>query len=103
MRKILFGLFGCGILFSGIAQAQQTGNASSKRTVAPHPDLSGVWTYAIDRAPAALKTEVAGTVTIRRIDQSARHGSATSVRGVLPSTPAPSYKPQYHAKVKELS
>jgi len=61
-----------------------------------------VWTYAIDRAPAALKKEVNGSVTFHAIDQSARHGDATKIRGVLPSTPKPSYKPAHQAKVKEL-
>ena len=103
MRKVLFGLLGCGILFSGITQAQQTGSASSKRAAGAHPDLSGVWAYAIDRAPSALRTEANGKVTLRTIDQSARHGNATSTRGALPSTPKPSYKPAYQAKVKELS
>ena len=90
MRKVLFGVFSCAILFHGIAHAQ-------------HPDLSGVWSYAIDRAPSALKKEVNGTVTVHSIDQSARHGDATAIRGVLPSTPKPSYKPAYQARVKEFS
>jgi hypothetical protein len=46
---------------------------------------------------------VNGVVTIQKIDQSARHGDAKSVRGVLPSTPAPSYKAEYQAKVKHLA
>jgi len=46
---------------------------------------------------------VNGKVTIKTIDQSARHGDATSVRGVLPSTPKPSYKPEHQAKVKQLA
>jgi hypothetical protein len=91
MRR-LTAVFGCLILIQGIALAQKS-----------HPDLSGIWTYAIDRAPAALKKEANGNVTIRNIDQSARHGDATSIRGVLPSKPAPSYKPEYQAKVKNLS
>ena len=91
MRKILFGVFGCAILINGVALAQR------------HPDLSGIWTYAIDRAPAALKKEVNGVVTIQKIDQSARHGDASSVRGVLPFAEKPSYKPQFVARVKELS
>src|SRR5437764_5765661 len=103
MRKLLFGVFGCAILVHGIALAQQTGSASAKRAPNVHPDLSGVWTYAIDRAPSALKKEVNGAVVVRTIDQSARHGDATSIRGVLPSTPKPSYKPQQQAKVKELA
>src|SRR5262245_13385199 len=90
MRKVFFGVFSCAILFQGTAHAQ-------------HPDLSGVWTYAIDRAPSALKKEVNGAVTLRTIDQSARHGDASSIRGVLPSTPKPSYKPAYQARVNELA
>jgi len=102
MANVFFSVFACAILIPGVALAQQTSAASGKGTAAGHPDLSGVWSYAIDRAPAALKMEVNGTVTIRRIDQSARHGDATSVRGVLPSTPKPSYKPEFQSKVKEL-
>ena len=68
-----------------------------------HPDLSGVWSYAIDRAPAALKKEVNGQVTIQRIDQSARHGDASSANGVQPSTARPAYKPEYLAKMKDLA
>jgi len=102
MANGLFRVFACAILIPGVALAQQTSGASGKGTSAAHPDLSGVWSYAIDRAPAALKKDLNGTVTILRIDQSARHGDATSVRGVRPSTPTPSYKPEFQSKVKEL-
>jgi hypothetical protein len=94
-------LFACAILVPGIALAQQA-SSTAGRSGAARPDLSGVWSYAIDRAPAALKKEVNGVVTIVKIDQSARHGDATSVPGVRPSTPKPSYKPEFHAKVKDL-
>src|SRR5262245_11619538 len=90
LTRLLAGL-ACAILIECVVLAQQ------------EPDLSGVWSYAIDRAPAALKKEVNGTVTVQRIDQSARHGDATSLRGVLPSTPRPSYKPEFQAKVKDLA
>ena len=83
------------------AIAQQAPKAGTT-AAGSHPDLSGVWSYAIDRAPAALKKDVNGSVTVLRIDQSARHGDATAVRGVRPSTPKPSYKPEYQAKVKDL-
>src|SRR5262249_17524027 len=95
MRKTFLSLLTCATLFPGLAQAQQTRSA--------HPDLSGVWTYAIDRAPAVLKKEVNGKLTFQAIDQSARHGDAASIHGVLPSTAQPSYKPQYQAKVKDLA
>jgi hypothetical protein len=103
MRKAVFGIIGCAILVPAVGLAQQTNGGAAKRAVQTHPDLSGVWTYAIDRAPSALKKEVNGSVTIRTIDQSARHGDATSVRGARPSTPRPSYKPEHQAKVKHLS
>src|SRR5690349_9530357 len=93
MARTLLVVVAAAVVANGILIAQQ----------ARHPDLSGVWTYAIDRAPAALKKEVNGAVTIRTIDQSARHGDATSVRGALPSTPKPAYKPDHQAKVKQLS
>jgi hypothetical protein len=91
MLKRRSSILACAVLMSATAQTQQA-----------HPDLSGVWSYAIDRAPAALKKEVNGVVTIQKIDQSARHGDATSVTGALPSTPKPSYKPEHLAKVKDL-
>jgi len=103
MANGFFRVVACAILIPGVALAQQTGSASSSGASSAHPDLSGVWSYAIDRAPAALKKEVNGTVTILKIDQSARHGDATSARGVRPSTRTPSYKPEFLAKVKDLS
>ena len=102
MAKIFFSLLACATVFPLITLAQQTSGAAGKRPPAAHPDLSGVWSYAIDRAPAVLKNEVNGTVTVQRIDQSARYGDATSVRGALRSTAKPSYKPEFQAKVKDL-
>ena len=102
MANVFFSAFACAILIPVVALAQQTSGASGQSASAAHPNLSGVWSYAIDRAPAALKKEVNGTVTIQAIDQSARHGDATAIRGVRPSTPGPSYKPEFQSKVKEL-
>jgi hypothetical protein len=102
MRKAFAGLLACGILFSAAAHAQRAVGTSAGSDVKGHPDLSGVWTYAIDRAPAVLRKAVNGVVTVHAIDQSARWGDATSQPGVLPSSPAPSYKPEYRAKVKDL-
>lgn len=78
-----------GIAFTGIAAAQ-------------HPDLSGTWAYAIDLPPIALKTLINGAVSIKTVDQSGRRPAATPVAGALPSTPAPAYKPEFQAKVKDL-
>ena len=103
MANVFRTAFAYVILFPVAALAQQVSGPSSQSASAAHPDLSGVWSYAIDRAPAALKKEVNGTVTVLNIDQSARHGNAASIRGVRPSTPGPSYKPEFRAKVQELS
>lgn len=102
MRNMLIGISGCLVLFHGLSLAQATRTVPAARSAQTHPDLSGVWSYAIDRAPLSLKKEVNGVITIQKIDQSARHGDATSVRGSLPSAPTPSYKPEYRAKVKDL-
>jgi hypothetical protein len=93
----------CLSLSFQLAMAQQTAPTAARRAPGNHPDLSGVWSYAIDRAPAALKTEVNGSVTIRTIDQSARHGDTSSMAGVQPSTPKPLYKPEHQQKLKNLS
>ena len=79
MKKTLLAVVAAAFAAQGLVLAQQ----------ARHPDLSGVWSYAIDRAPAALKKEVNGQVTIQKIDQSARHGSASTVKGVQASEPRP--------------
>ena len=97
-----FRILTAAMLLPALACAQQSGAAQAKLAPGGHPDLSGVWTYAIDLAPVALKKEVNGKVTVQKLDQSARHGDATSVRGALPSTPKPSYKPEFQAKVKDL-
>ena len=67
-----------------------------------HPDLSGTWLYSIDLPPLAIKRQVNGTVSVKGVDQSGRQPARTDVPGALPSTPAPSYKPEFQAKVKDL-
>jgi hypothetical protein len=102
MTHKYLGLLACAILIPGFALAQQASSVSRASASAAHPDLSGVWSYAIDRAPSALKKDVNGTVTIVKIDQSARYADVKAIRGVRPSTPKPSYKPEFQARVKDL-
>ena len=90
----------------GAVRADEKNNGASRdvpRLVDGHPDLSGTWTYAIDLPPGALKKEINGSVSVKTIDQSARRGAKAPVPGAVPSTPAPSYKPEFQAKVKYLS
>jgi hypothetical protein len=92
MNSRFFCLLTSSALLASMAVAQQK---------AAHPDLSGVWQYAIDLAPAALKKQANGSVSIAKVDQSARYTKG-AVPGALPSTPKPSYKPEFQAKVKDL-
>jgi hypothetical protein len=66
-----------------------------------HPDLNGVWAYAIDLPPGAIKKEVNGSVSIQKLNRGATTAKAP-VRGAIPFTPTPSYKPELLAKVKYL-
>ena len=56
---------------------------------AAHPDLSGIWAYAIDLPPAAIKKQVNGSAVIQKVNKGATVATS-SIRGALPSTPAPS-------------
>jgi len=108
-RRIISTLT-AGFLIAGGAMAQQNSAAKPasvaskvRRAADGHPDLSGVWTYAIDIAPVVLKKVVDGKVTTVDVDQSARHRPADDLPGSLPWTKGPSYKPELQAKVKELA
>ena len=59
---------------------------------AAHPDLSGVWSYAIDLPPAAIKKQVNGSATVQKVNRGVT--VAKAIKGALPSTPAPSYRPR---------
>jgi len=68
-----------------------------------HPDLSGVWTFAIDLPPVALKEKQPdGKIVIKKIDDSARLPAKVPIPGALPFTAEPSYKSEFQAKVKYL-
>jgi hypothetical protein len=95
------------LVFSSFAAAQQSapapGPAKTPHVAGGHPDLSGIWAFAIDLPPVGLKKEVNGTVQVKSLDQSSRRPAKTVVPGALPSTAAPSYKPEFQAKVKYLA
>src|SRR5438034_9500403 len=77
--------------------------AGAQKPAVIRPHLSGLWLFSIDLPPAALKKEINGNVEIKKIDASGRRPVKSYVSGALPSTPAPSYKPEFQAKVKQLS
>ena len=93
------------LMLAGLATADEKAGVATKkapRAADAHPDLSGTWAYTIDLPPVLLKTQVNGSVSIKSIDRSAREPAKTPVQGALPSTPAPSYKPEFREKVKHL-
>src|SRR5579871_1203624 len=89
LRRCLFSMFALAAF------------AAAQNTAGNHPDLSGTWAFGIDLPPVGLKHVVQGKAVVNKVDQSARHGTA-KVAGAKPSTPAPSYKPEFQAKVKDL-
>jgi hypothetical protein len=101
MTNRIMYVLAAGILSAGLAAAQQ--KTAVRRVLDGHPDLSGVWSYGIDLAPAVLKKVTDGKLTTIAIDQSARHRAADNVQGALPWTKAPSYKPEFQEKVKDLA
>jgi hypothetical protein len=84
----------------GLVAAQQP--AKVKRMADGHPDLSGLWSYAVDLPAGGIKREVNGKVVIKQADLSNRRAPKGEVKGALPFTPAPLYKPEFQAKVKDL-
>jgi len=75
---------------------------TATRTADGHPNLNGTWAFSIDLPPAALKKTGGGTVAIKTLEQVSDKRKAQTVPGALPSTPAPSYKPEFQAKMKYL-
>ena len=103
-RRIVFA-FAAALLLGRFAAADTKDSATSHRAPRAadgHPDLGGIWAYAIDLPPVTLKKEINGKVSVTEIDQSAAKPAKRPVSGALPSTPAPSYKPEFREKVKDL-
>src|SRR5712692_1774953 len=96
--KRFFFLMIAMMLLAALTCAQQSTAASTAKTprlADGHPDLSGTWTYTIGLPPGALKRDANGSVTLKSVDQSATRGPRTPVKGALPSTAKPSYKPEF--------
>lgn len=109
MRYRLVLALAAGLALAGLASLT---SADTKDSLAPgskipraadgHPDLNGIWAYAIDLPPVTLKTETNGKVSTAEIDQRAAKPATGQVRGALAWTSEPSYKPELREKVKYL-
>jgi len=95
-----------GVLALALCAAgqQTTGGVAGKavRIKDGHPDLSGNWAFTIDLPPGAVKKVVNGSVTISKVDRGLAVPPGAPVKGALPFTTEPSYKPEFQAKVKNL-
>jgi len=65
-----------------------------------HPDFSGIWQYSVALPGGGVKQVVQGKVIGAAPDASGRNAAKGGVSGALPSTSAPSFKPEVTAKVK---
>jgi hypothetical protein len=74
--------------------------ALAETPAAAHPDLSGTWAYTVALPPLALKRSADGKASVKGIDSG--RADAAQIKGALPSTAEPSYKPEFLAKVKDL-
>jgi len=111
MKQNIAMVLTAGFLAMNIATAQQRLVADPRvgapapnvhRTADGHPDLSGLWSFAISIPPGALVRVVDGQKTVSKAEQSARYFQA-ELAGALPWTKEPSYKPEFRAKVAELA
>jgi hypothetical protein len=105
MKLRFFSAISTGLLLVALAGAQQqvgSAPAKAKRTADGHPDLSGIWAYAVDLPSGGIKRVSNGQVTVKQADLSNRRAPKGEVKGALPFTAAPVYKPEFQAKVKDL-
>jgi len=100
MKLRLISGVSAGLLLAGLIAAQEP--AKVKLTADGHPDLSGLWSYAVDLPAGGIKREINGKVTVKQADLSNRRAPKGEVKGALPFTAAPLYKPEFQAKVKDL-
>jgi hypothetical protein len=95
MKHISFLTAAATILVS-VASAQTS-------TTSSHPDLSGVWAYTVLLPGSALTRTGAGGTAVAEIDRGLGAPRNAAVKGSLPFTARPSYKPEFQAKVKDLN
>jgi hypothetical protein len=93
MRYGFVSMIAAAAVLSVVAVGQQKSSG--------HPDFSGIWAYSVDQPPNGLKQTINGKAVVGLPDLTGRR-AAKEVQGALPSQPAPQYKPEFLAKVKEL-
>jgi hypothetical protein len=105
MRYRLACILAAAIALAASAGAQQNSLASASkpaRAAESHPDLSGIWAFSIALPGGALKRVENGSTSYAQVDLSGRMPAKAPVPGALAFTSAPTYKPEFQAKVKNL-
>src|SRR5262245_29383953 len=101
MHRIVIAVVSSLVLAAGLS-AQQA--AKPKTSAAPkRPDLSGNWSVRLGLPTGSgLKRQDSGVTKTSSIDRVKVNGAVGQGQGALPWTAAPSYKPEFQAKVAEL-
>ncbi len=97
MTKRFLLILGFAALATVLAVGQQRSGSAPQ-----HPDLSGVWAYAVDQPGGGIKQVIDGEVKVEIADRSGRLPAREEVPGSRAFQAKPSYKPELLAKVKEL-
>jgi hypothetical protein len=105
MRYPILGAMAAAMLVAVPAPAQENATAATSKppsAVSVHPDFSGIWAYSVALPAPVLKKVENGSTSYAEVDLSGRMPAKGPVPGALPFAAAPSYKPEYQAKVKYL-
>ncbi|MEI9813448.1 MAG: hypothetical protein WDO18_12755 [Acidobacteriota bacterium] len=86
--RIVSAFFAAGALATLLAQQR--------------PDFSGIWQYSVDLPATGVKQTVQGKIVTAAPDRSGRLAAKGEITGALLSAPAPAYKPDVQAKVKQM-
>ena len=92
----------CSVVLASGLSAQQA--SRPKTSAAPkRPDLTGNWSVRLGLPlSSGLKRQEGGVTTTTSIDRAKVNGIVGQARRAQPWTAAPSYKPEFQAKVDEL-
>jgi len=100
-HRLMFAAVALVALAAGLS-AQQAGPPKTSAQPA-RPDLSGSWSVTLGLPTgSALKRQEGGVTKTASIDRVKVQGAIGQGRGALPWTAAPSYKPEFQAKVAQL-
>ena len=105
MKRFITSAMAAAMLLAASAAAQQNSTAATSKAPSPasmHPDFSGIWAFSVAIPGGALKRVEDGKTSYATVDLSGRMPAKVTVPEAMPSTPKPSFKPEFQDKVKYL-